>query len=63
VRAASTDKRWLVPAALLIEQGRTIGTLPEKPASYVGLLNYTVQAPGLEGLCNGPVLGLSTGSG
>jgi len=32
VRAAGVDNRWQVPAALLVGQGRTIGTLPEKPA-------------------------------
>jgi len=32
VRAAGVDNRWQVPAALLVGQGRIIGTLPEKPA-------------------------------
>jgi len=32
VRAAGVDNRWEVPAALLVGQGRTIGTLPEEPA-------------------------------
>jgi len=63
VIAASMDNRWQVPAALLEGEGRTIGTLPEKPAGYTGLLKYTVQAPGLEGLCIGLVLGLNTGGG
>ena len=63
VRAASdgVDNRWQVPAALLVGQGRTISTLPEKPAGLAGLLKYTVQAPVLEGLRIGPVLGLSAG--
>jgi len=63
LRAASVDDRWQVPAALLVGQGRTILTLPEKPAGYTGLLKYTLQAPMLEGLRTGPVLGLSTGGG
>jgi len=63
VRAGGVDNRWQVPAALLVGQGHTIGTLPEKPAGEAGLLKYTVQAPGLEGLDTGPVLGLNTGSG
>jgi len=32
VRAAGMDNRWQVPAALLVGQGRTTGTMSEKPA-------------------------------